>query len=180
MDKIAAAYKKCVRAVCFFFEVIAALSLVGMLLVVLIHVTMRYFFHAAPGWSEELARQFMILFAFIGVVLGVRDKLHIAVTIVAERALKKVLLPLEIFVKFLIFILGIMMSSFMGPYFTKLKDNRLPGTGIPVGFQYLIPTAMGILISLVALYQIYDHFKYGTDENQKKLSGKTEAEYYGD
>jgi len=180
MDKIATVYKKCVRAVCFFFEVIAALSLVGMLVVVLIHVTMRYFFHAAPGWSEELARQFMILFAFIGVVLGVRDKLHIAVTILAERALKKILLPIEIFIKFLIFVLGIMMSSFMGPYFTKLKDNRLPGTGIPVGIQYLIPTAMGVLVSLVALYQIYDHFKYGTDEEQKKLSEKSEGEYHGD
>jgi TRAP-type C4-dicarboxylate transport system permease small subunit len=170
MDRIAEIYKKIIRTICFLFEVIAALSLVGMLVVVLIHVTMRYFFHNAPGWGEELARQFMIVFAFIGIVLGVRDKLHIALTLVAEGPLKKVLLPIEIFVKGLILVLGIMMSSFMGPYFTKLKDNRLPGTGIPVGFQYLIPTVMGILISLVALYQIYDHFKYGTDEKQKMLT----------
>jgi TRAP-type C4-dicarboxylate transport system permease small subunit len=139
-----------------------------MLLVVLLHVIRRYFFANAPGWSEEVARQFMIVFAFIGVALGVRDKLHIAVTIIAEGPLKKILLPIEIFVKFLTFVLGIMMSSFMGPYFTKLKDNRLPGTGIPVGFQYLIPTVMGILVSLISLYQIYDHFKYGTDEKQRK------------
>ena len=175
MDRIVGYYKKIVKALCLFFEIIAALSLVGMLVTVLIHVTMRYFFHNAPGWGEELARQFMIVFAFIGIALGVRDKLHIALTIVAERPLKKILLPIEIFIKFLIFILGIMMSSFMGPYFTKLKDNRLPGTGIPVGFQYIIPTAMGILVSLVALYQIYDHFKYGTDEEQKKLAAQKEA-----
>ena len=176
MDKIVAIYKKCVRGICLFFEIIAAISLVGMLVTVLIHVTMRYFFHNAPGWGEELARQFMIVFAFIGVALGVRDKLHIALTIVAERPLKKILLPIEILVKFLILILGIMMSSFMGPYFTKLKDNRLPGTGIPVGFQYVIPTAMGILVSLIAIYQIYDHFKLGTDEEQKKLTAQKEAE----
>jgi TRAP-type C4-dicarboxylate transport system permease small subunit len=172
MDKIFKVYKKIIRSICFFFEIIAALSLVGMLVVVIIHITMRYFFHNAPGWGEELARQFMIVFAFIGIVLGVRDKLHIAFTLVAEGLLKKILLPIEIFVKFLILILGIMMSSFMGPYFTKLKDNRLPGTGIPVGFQYLIPTVMGVFISLVALYQIYDHIKYGTDEKQKALAGK--------
>jgi TRAP-type C4-dicarboxylate transport system permease small subunit len=172
VDRFFAVYKKAVRFVCSIFEVIAALSLVGMLVTVLIHVIMSYFFHAAPGWGEELARQFMIIFAFIGVVLGVRDKLHIAVTIVAEGPLKKISLPLEIFVKILIFALGIMMSSFMGPYFTKLKDSRLPGTGIPVGFQYLIPTIMGILVSLVALYQIYDHFRYGTDEQQKKLAAQ--------
>jgi len=168
-------YKKIVRGICFFFEIIAALSLVAMLIVVLINVIMRYFFHNAPGWGEELARQFMIVFAFIGIALGVRDKLHIALTIVAERPLKKYLLQIEIFVKFLIFVLGIMMSSFMGPYFTKLKDNRLPGTGIPVGFQYIFPTVIGVLVSLIALYQIYDHIKYGTDEQQKMLSSKKEG-----
>jgi TRAP-type C4-dicarboxylate transport system permease small subunit len=162
-------YKKIVNAICFVFEIIAALSLGAMVVVVSIHIIMRYFFHNAPGWGEELARQFMILFCFIAMALGVRDKLHIALTIVADRLLKKIKLPLEIIGKVLIFIMGIMMSSFMGPYFTKLKFNRLPGTGIPVGYQYVFPTLVGILISLVALYQIYDHFKYGTDEQQKKL-----------
>ena len=176
MDRIVVIYKKIINSICLFFEIIAALSLVGMLVTVLIHVTMRYFFHNAPGWGEEIARQFMVVFAFIGVALGVRDKLHIALTIVAERPLKKILLPIEIFVKFLILILGIMMSSFMGPYFTKLKDNRLPGSGIPVGYIYLVPTAMGILVSLIALYQIYDHFKYGTDEAQKAIGTAKEAE----
>ena len=157
---------------CHIFEIIAAVSLVGMLITVLFHVIMRYFFGNAPGWGEEIARQFMVVFAFIGVALGVRDKIHIALTIVAEGPLKKILLPIEIFVKFLIFVLGIMMSSFMGPYFTILRYNRLPGSGIPVGYIYLVPTIMGVFISLVALYQIYDHFKYGTDEKQKILAAE--------
>ena len=176
MDRIVALYKKGVRIICTFFEIVAALSLVGMLVTVLIHVTMRYFFHNAPGWGEELARQFMVIFAFIGVALGVRDKLHISLTLVAEGPLKKILLPIEIFTKVLILILGIMMSSFMGPYFTMLKDNRLPGTGLPVGYMYLFPTMMGVLVSLIALYQIYDHIKFGTDEQQKKSALPKETE----
>jgi len=161
-------YKKIVRLLCTIFEVIAAVSLAAMLVVVTWQVIMRYFFNDAPGWTEEIARQLMILFCFIAMVLGVRDKIHIALTMIAERLLKRFLLPLEVLAKVLIFILGIMMSCFMGPYFTKLRYNRLPATGIPVGWEYLIPTAMGVLMSLVALYQIYDHFKYGTDEAQKK------------
>jgi TRAP-type C4-dicarboxylate transport system permease small subunit len=144
-----------------------------MVIVVSIHIVMRYFFHNAPGWGEEMARQFMILFCFIAMALGVRDKLHIALTIVAERAFKKVLLPLEIIGKVLIFIMGIMMSSFMGPYFTKLRYNTLPGTGIPVGYQYVFPTLVGVLISLIVVYQIYDHFKYGTDAEQRKQGDLT-------
>jgi TRAP-type C4-dicarboxylate transport system permease small subunit len=155
------------NAVCTVFEAIAAFSLAAMLVVVAIQVVLRYFFSNTPGWSEEMARQFMILFCFIAMALGVRDKIHIALTIIAERAFKKIILPLEIIGKILIFVMGIMMCINMGPYFTKLKFNRLPGTGIPVGWQYLFPTAVGVLIALIAVYQIYDHFKYGTDDRQR-------------
>jgi TRAP-type C4-dicarboxylate transport system permease small subunit len=155
---------------------IAALSLAAMVVVVSIQVVMRYFFHNTPGWTEEMARQFMILFVFIAMALGVRDKLHIALTIIVDRGLTKIKLPLEILAKFLILIMGIMMSINMGPYFTRLRYNRLPGTGIPVGWQYVFPTLVGILIALIAVYQIYDHFKYGTDEKQKKASDFTKEQ----
>ena len=170
MDKIVAIYKKAVRGICFFFEIIAALSLVAMLFVVLYNIIMRYFFSNAPGWGEEIARQCMIIFCFISIALGVRDKLHIALTIVVEKLLKKIMLPIEIFNKFLTLCLGFMMSFFMGPYFEKLKYNKLPGSGIPVGYIYIFPTMVGVLICLISIYQIYEYFKYGTDEEQKKLS----------
>jgi TRAP-type C4-dicarboxylate transport system permease small subunit len=169
-------YKKIINAICAVFEIIAALSLAAMLVVVTIQVVMRYFFNNAPGWSEEMARQFMILFCFIAMALGVRDKIHIALTIIVDRGLKKLVFPLEIIGKILILILGIMMSINMGPYFTKLRYNRLPGTGIPVGWQYLFPTAVGVLIALIAAYQIYDHCKYGTDEQQRKQGDFTKKD----
>jgi len=175
MEKIMGIYKKCVLGICKFFEIVAAVSLIAMLLVVLFNVIMRYFFSNAPGWGEELARQFMIVFCFIGIALGVRDKLHIALTFVAENIFKKNILPVEIFNKTLTFCFGIMMSAFMGPYFEKLKYNRLPGSGIPVGYIYIFPTMVGILVSLIALYQIYDYFKYGSDEQQKALEAKKEG-----
>jgi hypothetical protein len=46
---------------------------------------------------------------------------------------------------------------------------------MPVGYQYLVPTMIGVLVSLIALYQIYDHFRYGTDEEQKNLEAKKEG-----
>jgi TRAP-type C4-dicarboxylate transport system permease small subunit len=169
-------YKKIVRGITNIFEVLAALCLFAMLVTVSIQVVSRYVFSNSPGWTEEMARQFMIIFSFIAMALGVRDKLHIALTIVAERLLKKILLPIEILDKLLIAILGFMMSFFMGPYFTKLRGNILPATGIPVGFQYVIPTCVGVIMTLIAIYQIYDHFKYGTDEQQALRAGLTEIE----
>jgi len=163
-------YKKIIKAICAGFESIAILSLAVMLVVVMIQVIGRYFFRVTPGWTEEVARQLMILFSFIGMAIGVRNKGHIALSVFVDNVLKKrnVVLVIEICGKALIVVMGIMMSINMGPFFTILKYNRLPGTGMPVGWQFVFPTAVGILIALIALYQIYDHFKDGTDEEQKQ------------
>jgi len=162
-------YKKIVNAICDFLENIAIFCLAAMVISVLVQVTGRYVFKYTPGWSEEMARQFMIIFSFIGIGIGVRDKIHIAMTVVVDFMLKKIKLPIEILGKALIVILGVMMSINMGLLFDKLKHNRLPGTGIPQIVIYIFPTVVGVLISLLAVYQIYDHFKYGTDEKQAEM-----------
>ena len=176
MDRIIEVYRKIVRIFCKFLEILAALSLVAMLLIVLYNIIMRYFFANSPRWAEEIARQCVVVFCFIGIALGVRDKIHISLTVVVEKLLRRFILPIEIFNKFLSFCLGIMMSAFMGPYFSMLRYNRLPGSGIPVGYIYLFPTVVGVLISLISVYQIYDHFRHGTDEEQKNLAKQKEGE----
>jgi len=159
-------YKKIINKICDFFELIAVFCLAAMLVVVTIQVTGRYVFSNSPGWSEELARQFMVIFSFIGIALGVRNKIHISVTLLVDNLKRNIRLPLEILGKLLIIVLGVMMSINMSLLFSRLRYNRLPGTGIPVLYIYVIPTAVGVLIALIAIYQIYDHIKLGTDEEQ--------------
>jgi len=166
-------YKKIVNRICDVFEFVAVLCLVAMVIAVLIQVTGRYVFSNTPGWSEEMARQFMIIFSFIGIAIGIRDKVHIAMSFIVDTYLKKIRLPIEIFGKVLIMVMGIMMFINMERLFGMLQYNRLPGTGIPILWIYIFPTAVGGLITLIAIYQIYDHFKYGTDEQM--ASGKTKV-----
>jgi TRAP-type C4-dicarboxylate transport system permease small subunit len=117
----------------------------------------------------------MIIFSFIGIAIGVRDKFHIGLTIVVDSLDRKIRLPIEILGKLLLVMMGIMMSVNMSLLFRMLKYNRLPGTGIPILVIYAFPTAIGIIIALIAAYQVYDHFRYGTDEEQVKPSAKAEA-----
>lgn len=161
-------YKKIVNTLCLVFEIIAAFSLGIMVLVVAGNVISRYIFNVTPGWTEETARLLMIQFCFIAMVMGVRDKIHIALTAIVDRMPKKVILPIEIAGKILTCVLGVMICGFAWPYILKLSYNRLPGTGLPVGLEYLIPTLSGGLMSLITVYQIYDHIKLGTDEEQRK------------
>ncbi|MCL2380645.1 MAG: TRAP transporter small permease [Treponema sp.] len=167
-DRIVKIYKKLVNAICLAFESIAILSLALMFCAVMIQIVGRYFFRVTPGWTEEIARQLMILFSFIGMAIGVKNKGHIALSVFVDSIGRRPRLVIETCGKTLIVIMGIMMSINMGPFFTILRYNRLPGTGMPVGWRFVFPTAVGILIALIAAYQIYDHFKYGTDEEQKR------------
>jgi len=163
-------YRKIVNGICGFFEYIAIICLAAMVVVILIQVTGRYLFRNTPGWSEELARQFMITFCFIGIAIGVRDKIHIAMSVVVDILLKRIRLAIEVMGKVLTLVLGLMMSVNMGLVFSNIKDNRLPGTGIPQVWIYVIPTIIGVLVAFLIVYQIYDHFKYGTDEQQAKAN----------
>ena len=167
-DRIVNIYRKIINAICFVFESIAILSLILMFLAVMVQIVGRYFFRFTPAWTEEMARQFMILFSFIGMALGVRNKSHIALSVLVDNMTRTPRLIIETCGKVLIVVMGIMMSVQMRPFFTVLRFNRLPGTGLSVRWQFVFPTAVGILVALIAAYQIYDHFKYGTDEEQKK------------
>ena len=167
-------YKKIVKGACGMFELFAVACLAAMVIAVLVQIIGRYIFSNTPRWSEEMARQFMIVFSFIGIAIGVRDKIHIGLTIVVDSLKRNLRLPAEILGKVLILLLGIMISVNMGLLFTMLRYNRLPGTGMPILVIYAFPTAIGILIAFMAIYQIYDHIKYGTDEEQALLFGETE------
>ena len=167
-DRIVGVYKKLINGICGVFETIAIISLIAMFVSVMVQVVGRYFFRVTPPWTEELARQLMVVFAFIGIAIGVKNKIHIAISFFVEGMPRTPKLVVETCGKFLVLVMGIMISVQMRPFFVLLRYNRMPGTGMPVWWRFIIPTAVGVLIALISLYQIYDHLKYGTDEDQKK------------
>ena len=167
-DRIVRLYKKIISAICIVFESIAVISLILMFAAVVIQVIGRYFFMHTPGWTEEAARQLMVVFSFIGIAIGVKNKIHIAISFFADNMPRTPRLVIETAGKALVLVMGIMMSMRTYPFFVVLRYNRMPGTGMPVSWRFIFPTMAGILIALIAAYQIYDHFKYGTDEEQKQ------------
>jgi TRAP-type C4-dicarboxylate transport system permease small subunit len=166
-------YKKVIDGLCKFFEAIAAVMLAVMILIIFYHVVMRYFFNMAPRWSEEVARQLMICFSFIAITLGVRDKIHLALTIIVDNMPSKAVFVIEIAEKIIILILGAAMCWFSIPYITRLMTNRLPATGIPVGYQYMIPAVCGGLIALVVVWQLASQLRSG--ETEAKTLAKSAA-----
>jgi len=162
-------YKKIINAICAVFEFIAAVFIGVVVIIMSYQTVMRYLFNDTPRWAEELSLLLLIIICFIGMAVGVRHKIHITLNVfVDNRQLRKYKLAIEIFGKLFVMAIGVMMCIDMKILFDMLQYNRFSATNIPVMWVYVFPGGMGLLIVLITIYQIYDHFKLGTDEDQTK------------
>lgn len=57
-----------------------------MLALVFVNVVCRYFFFVSFGWIEEVSRYLMIWIVFLGAGLGLREGMHVAVTLFVDIA----------------------------------------------------------------------------------------------
>jgi len=73
-----------------YVDVINTLAFIVMVVIVLLQIFARYVIHISIPWTEELARYLLILITFIGGALAIRNKQHIAVTVIINKLPKKV------------------------------------------------------------------------------------------
>ncbi|MDR2523015.1 MAG: TRAP transporter small permease [Synergistaceae bacterium] len=147
-------YKRILDAVCFLFEVIAAVFLCAMVFIIAYHVIMRYYFNLAPRWSEELSLQLMIWFCFIATLLGVKQQAHIAIELFVKKLPKKLFFAVTLLDRVLVGVFGVLTCVSIVPYITRLSRNKLPATGWPVWVQFAAPCVAGALIALIIVEQV--------------------------
>ena len=64
---------------------IAQIAVVIMLCTVFMNVVLRFCFNSGITWAEEIPRLLVTLFTFLACAIGVRDHMHISVTMVYTR-----------------------------------------------------------------------------------------------
>ena len=125
---------------------------------------MRFFFNSTPSWTEEFTCILVIWITLLGLAIGVREKLHLSITLFYDRLSKKAqkVLNAAIYVGqfalavFLI-IEGIAISIQQSnatmavvtihPFTDRLMPNSILYLGLPV---------CGVLILFYTLIQIFD------------------------
>ncbi len=131
--------------------VIAQISMIIMLCTVFVNVILRFVFNSIIPWAEEVPGRLVTLFTFIACAIGVRDHLHISVTMVYNRFKKggmarkimDVLTDVSILICGIVFFVwGIKLIQG-----TLLRPGILPMTGWPTWIQY-IPLPIGGFIMI--------------------------------
>lgn len=120
--------------------------LVLMTLIVTWVVFSRYFLHKTPAWGEEGALLCMVWFGFLSMALGVRDDLHLRITILDQFLSDKT----KNFLNWISRILIIGFAIFMiteGIKMSKVATgNYMPGIKLNSAFLYAAVPLAGIAI----------------------------------
>jgi len=144
---------------------LAKAMIVAMVLITFTNVVLRYGFNSGIIWTEEIALLLSVWFIFIAMALGVKQKLHIHISLFpAER------IPLwldKIFWKvrnIVVFIVGLAMLRYGWTLVGFTMKSIMPATNWPAGLMYMILP----ISSIVIIYETITDF-FGIDTRDAEV-----------
>lgn len=136
------------------FEYFGLSLLSAMILIVTWQVFSRYVRNTTPYWSEEVTLILMVWVALIGIAIGFRERLHIAIEVVVRRFPESVQRWIQRTINVLILLFGLYFLV-QGWQFTRIAHlSTLPATSLPSSVMYVIMPISGVMIVAYAVLQL--------------------------
>lgn len=144
-------FRKIERSVSLFVEHLGMVLVVVMVLDVCFTVFTRYFLSYTPSWGEETALLCMVWFGFLSMALGVRDDLHLSITLL-DRIIPKTLdKPVTLFKYVCTFGYGVFMLVYGYRLAQVGRLNDFPGLGISSAWLYAAVPVAGLAIAVYSI-----------------------------
>lgn len=148
-------FRKIERSVSMLVEHIGMALLVLMTLVVCFTVVTRYFFSYTPSWGEETALLCMVWFGFLSMALGVRDDLHLSITILDHILSKPVLKALNLVKYVCTGSYGVFMVVHGYSLVQVGLLNRFPGLGLTSAWLYAALPVSGVAMTIYSIEKFF-------------------------
>ena len=149
-------FKKILDSVFAWVLKLAMVLLVAMVVLVFLNVVLRYGFSSGIHWSEEISLVIVIWFTFIAMALGVKENLHINVSILPKKLPKAFFTVLDCIRDVLVVAIGGIMIFYGWKLTLNGARSFLPATHIPNSINYLVLPVSGIFIVLYASIHLYE------------------------
>lgn len=131
--------------------VVAEIAVLVLVVIVTYTVIARFFFNTGNSWAEELPRILVALFAFLACAMGVRDHLHVGVSVLYNRFAEggKVRKALDFLTDLCVLLVAIFMIKVGYDYCISLaaRGGKLPMTQWPVWIQYVSIPISGVIMA---------------------------------
>src|SRR2546422_1574931 len=132
----------------YFASALLMLALTG---VILYAVVARYFFNAAPSWSEEIPRVLFLWVTYLAIAVAVKRGQTLRVTFLLEKFAPLARLWLEMFMHLSIFEMLAFLVWHNIPVIELNRGSRMLATQWPDAVRYW-PLSVGCV--LIGLYQL--------------------------
>jgi C4-dicarboxylate transporter, DctQ subunit len=153
-------------------EYILCLMVLQMGLSIFLQVVLRYTFHAAITWLDELVHIEVVLLTFFGAGLGIKHGSHISVDIL-KKSVKEPFQSLLDVLNHLVIAAYVALVVYFGAGLIKLMAVRphfTPTLRIPKHYLYFI---VCVSLSLICIRSILKSYQILTDLFSGKSSGST-------
>ncbi|MDN5697680.1 MAG: TRAP transporter small permease [Rubrobacter sp.] len=137
------------------FEYLGLALLVAMVLIVTWQVLARQGLGSAPQWSEELSLILMVWVGFIGIAIGFRERVHIALEFLVSRFPGKAQKVMEKLTCLLVLGFGVFLVVQGWSFTVQTLSSTLPSTGLPRGTLYAVMPLTGAMICLYSALQLF-------------------------
>lgn len=131
--------------------VVAEIAVLVLVVIVTYTVIARFFFNTGNSWAEELPRILVALFAFLAAAMGVRDHLHVGVSVIYNRFPEggTVRKALDFLTDLCVLLVAIFMIKVGYDYCVSLaaRGGKLPMTQWPVWIQYVSIPISGVIMA---------------------------------
>lgn len=110
-------------------------------------IVLRYVFHAANAWSEELARYTFVWQVLLGAAVAVRKARHMQIDFFLNKFPPRVRKFLDIAMKFVVIYFFIVVAQKGTDLYYLTQRQQSTGLGIPMSWIYLsIPVGSALMI----------------------------------
>lgn len=137
-------------------ETIGGFLMLAMTLIVFLQVVARYVVGHSLTWSEEMARYLFVYITFLGAGVLTYQKGHLFVEVIFNLWPQKI----QRIVQLIIDVIGIVLTGWMIYSAVNLMQtstmHKSTAMAIPMNYIALSVLIGGILMTLFAIYNIYD------------------------
>ncbi len=135
-------------------ETIAVSAMVLMTVIVTVQVVTRKLFNFVFFWSEEITLLLLIWFSFLGIAVGFRDRLHLAMDSLANRLPKAVNKALDVLIALSTLAFGAYLIVYGWQFTALMHRNTMSATGWPSSVMYVIMPVTGVLVCYYAVLHL--------------------------
>ena len=139
---------------------LACVCLVGLIVVVVYGVVLRYGFNNAPPYVEQVALLLVISVAMFGASAGVRDAGHIGLDSLVAILPPKVQLWCQSIVYVLAIVFAVALFAGGAEMAISTRDSTIPTLGLSEAVRYVPILIAGVLITLFSIERLWAQFTH--------------------